>query len=1282
MGGNHPYPDSHHNTRTPGFYIQDDDDDNEVINPPPLRPPSLEIPKRQSFHGFEKKSRHEVMIKPPQRLQKVSQSKSNLPSRNNSLDITAQNQKEPFSNLNNILKFPIESSHAYSYAQLSPNSLALRLNILKRSLKILKDRPGLFKSLSINNEHDQDVSLESINSEALPPPPSLKSHRNILSADIERSISHGSLSRVASSIMYRNPLAGNSGEFAIPPNNENKFQSQSNASMAALAAFFRPSMKRSDSLPINQLYSHRISSNSSVNIPETFHEPTPEPKSSLRSSITANPNDPIMSEDLKDIISLLEDDDLTANNSEIAATLHDLSLASNKESLQLKQDFLKNKLLHALATPFVDTTVSTSSLLGANTPAPSLITPVTSNTPVPYTMSSMALSSLTTNTSPLVPSAGTNSLASSGGSASNSRPFHSISLGKHALPQSVFTVETESPWSLKAANDLACLMFGVLKNTIKNLTLMDLIAPQFRNFVTDRLLGMMTMNESLFKSKNQERNATNNIVFAGEIVAISRPGDKQYAWTSMWAKKRGNLLIIMFDQIPCDAFDVVILCGKDEYPDQGYKIDSINEIAGKLIGKLNLKQLKYVSDLSTSIDQDLKEDKEGHQVDNFVDSHVSHDVSDSERINKTRYYTLQLKSTTENIPCAVTSNPIEVHDDRYEFKLKIHALPYIAGIFVIRSLDYKILSCNNAIAKNLFGRSFDQLIDSSIDTIIPDFSKILNVGLDYSTQGIVPGLVLPEHFFRKYDAVLRFEDEDLENEDIDEFPTEEQLFLSSHGVKGLHRDGKTVFIDVQLRVSAHDTFVLWVTYSRQSSKNNKSISENLNKLTSSASSLSLTTGDKSPASSKRTRENSADDVNLPSQLKLFQDQESEVLETGYGSNDISRANSTRKPKSNTFAIPVGQLNESLTNAIDARRLVSDSSSTQRQTSSSYSDSPSESTNNSAFGTIGTLPSEVGEKKASETILTQSHLGESKFIPYKKYSEEEILKLENDELAETIKKSSRWPTKIGLKKRSKKFSEFKVVKEMGEGAYGKVVLAQHKEDPLYKIIIKCIDKERILVDTWVRDRTLGTIPSEIQIMAFLNNEPHLNIMRIIDYFEDPKYYYLETPIFGNPPAIDLFDFIELKKDMKEIECQFIFKQIALAIYHLHKNGIVHRDIKDENVIVDEHGIIKLIDFGSAGYTKLGPFDVFVGTIDYASPEVLKGEKYEGKPQDIWALGILLYTLLYKENPFYNVDAIMEGELNVPYVISEASLNLIRKMLTREIEKRPTITDIVEDPWLDF
>ena len=98
-------------------------------------------------------------------------------------------------------------------------------------------------------------------------------------------------------------------------------------------------------------------------------------------------------------------------------------------------------------------------------------------------------------------------------------------------------------------------------------------------------------------------------------------------------------------------------------------------------------------------------------------------------------------------------------------------------------------------------------------------------------------------------------------------------------------------------------------------------------------------------------------------------------------------------------------------------------------------------------------------------------------------------------------------------------------------------------------------------------------------------------------------------------------------------------------------VVHRDVKDENVVLDGEGRVKLIDFGSAAYIKNGPFDVFVGTIgesvymyvrplltisqDYAAPEVLQGKAYGGKEQDIWAMGILLYTIVYKENPFYNI-----------------------------------------------
>jgi protein-serine/threonine kinase len=81
-----------------------------------------------------------------------------------------------------------------------------------------------------------------------------------------------------------------------------------------------------------------------------------------------------------------------------------------------------------------------------------------------------------------------------------------------------------------------------------------------------------------------------------------------------------------------------------------------------------------------------------------------------------------------------------------------------------------------------------------------------------------------------------------------------------------------------------------------------------------------------------------------------------------------------------------------------------------------------------------------------------------------------------------------------------------------------------------------------------------------------------------------------------PGMDLFDYIELRVTMEEHECRKIFRQVAEALRHMHVTAkVVHRDIKDENVILDGEGRVKLVDFGSAAYIKNGPFDVFVGTI---------------------------------------------------------------------------------------
>lgn len=78
-------------------------------------------------------------------------------------------------------------------------------------------------------------------------------------------------------------------------------------------------------------------------------------------------------------------------------------------------------------------------------------------------------------------------------------------------------------------------------------------------------------------------------------------------------------------------------------------------------------------------------------------------------------------------------------------------------------------------------------------------------------------------------------------------------------------------------------------------------------------------------------------------------------------------------------------------------------------------------------------------------------------------------------------------------------------------------------------------------------------------------------------------------------------------------------------------------------------------------------------------MLAGKPYRGKEQDVWALGILLYTIVYKENPFYSIDEIMDRDLRVPYVMSEDSIDLIRLMLDRNVDSRIGIEKVLEHPW---
>ncbi|KAI9248241.1 kinase-like domain-containing protein [Phascolomyces articulosus] len=124
------------------------------------------------------------------------------------------------------------------------------------------------------------------------------------------------------------------------------------------------------------------------------------------------------------------------------------------------------------------------------------------------------------------------------------------------------------------------------------------------------------------------------------------------------------------------------------------------------------------------------------------------------------------------------------------------------------------------------------------------------------------------------------------------------------------------------------------------------------------------------------------------------------------------------------------------------------------------------------------------------------------------------------------------------------------------------------------------------------------------------------------------------------------------------------------------------------MIDSDRRVRLIDFGSAAYIKTnntnnkrnGTFNIFVGTIDYASPEVLTGNRYTGPPQDIWALGVLLYTMVHHSNPFHSPEDIVKKNLIFPFHLPKDLKALIDGMLEPNISSRFDIQKVVNHKWL--
>jgi len=216
--------------------------------------------------------------------------------------------------------------------------------------------------------------------------------------------------------------------------------------------------------------------------------------------------------------------------------------------------------------------------------------------------------------------------------------------------------------------------------------------------------------------------------------------------------------------------------------------------------------------------------------------------------------------------------------------------------------------------------------------------------------------------------------------------------------------------------------------------------------------------------------------------------------------------------------------------------------------------------------------------------------------------------------------------------------------------------------------------------------MGAVRSELidnEISAGLHLR-HSGIVKLLNNFEEGGYVHL---VLEYIQGMDLFEFLEMRQfqPIKESLVKDLFRQIATIVNYFHKKGFVHRDLKLENIMLLPSQKVKIIDFGLCAHAPCNStLDSYVGSVEYASPEVLERKPYNACKAEVWSLGVLLFALLYGQFPFSSFDREnkFRVELCFPFDLKISSLvkDLILHILVPNPENRFDLKDVLAHPWL--
>ena len=257
--------------------------------------------------------------------------------------------------------------------------------------------------------------------------------------------------------------------------------------------------------------------------------------------------------------------------------------------------------------------------------------------------------------------------------------------------------------------------------------------------------------------------------------------------------------------------------------------------------------------------------------------------------------------------------------------------------------------------------------------------------------------------------------------------------------------------------------------------------------------------------------------------------------------------------------------------------------------------------------------------------------------------------------------------------------YKIQEKLGKGGFA-TVYAAISIPGNEKVAIKCTDKA--IVESRKLKKKLAT---EIEIHKSLH---HRNIVKFIANFQDQHYMYFVLELCKGGNVMDL---LRKKKYFDEIEAGNITKQMLSALAYLHKKKIIHRDVKINNFLIGDNGVIKLCDFGLSVYSKDLKNETnlpICGTPSYVSPEIVAKTHTHTYAVDIWAMGISVFVMLTGHPPFRALKRddtykkIKKGVYAWPNhpIISESAKYFVDSMLKTNPYERPSADILLIHPWL--